>query len=81
MESHKRFELSPSAWKAGMLPLHQCDINWVEHRDLNSNLQGHRLSCCRYTMNHILEQVAGFGPAYLPWQGSVITNYTIPASN
>ena len=26
-----------------------------------------------------LEQVAGFGPAYLPWQGSVITNYTIPA--
>lgn len=27
---------------------------WVEHRDLNSNLQCHKLPCCRYTMNHIL---------------------------
>ena len=26
-----------------------------------------------------LEQVVGFEPAYLPWQGSVITSYTIPA--
>ena len=26
---------------------------WVEHRDLNSNLQYHKLPCCRYTMNHI----------------------------
>ena len=27
MERHKGFEPSTPAWKAGMLPLHQCRIN------------------------------------------------------